>query len=143
MSQDLPVAGHIVIPGKDLSSGAVRSSGPGGQNVNKVATKVFLRFDLEGSRALDEQVKARLRRLARKRIDAEGRLVITSQLTRNQARNLQDAKEKLARLVARALSPPKPRKPTRPTAASKKRRLQEKRRQSEKKARRTRVKESE
>jgi ribosome-associated protein len=136
---DLFVAPGVVIPSVDLSWTAVRSGGPGGQNVNKVASKVELRFDLPGSGALSPEVKARLRRLAAGRLDADGKILIVSQVTRAQPQNLEDARERLAQLVRAALRPPKRRKPTRPTRASKERRLGEKRKQSDKKrTRRTR-----
>ncbi|MEB2311787.1 MAG: alternative ribosome rescue aminoacyl-tRNA hydrolase ArfB [Polyangiaceae bacterium] len=133
MTSALTVTSRIVIPEAELEWSAVRASGPGGQNVNKVASKVELRFDLARSRALPSAVKARLAELAEGRLDADGRLLITSQKTRDQSRNLDDAREKLAELVRRALVPPRPRRPTRPTRASKLRRLDDKRRQSEKK----------
>jgi ribosome-associated protein len=133
MAEPLVVRGDVVIPGADLEWRAVRSSGPGGQNVNKVASKVELRFDVAGTRALAEDVKARLRVLARGRFDAAGRLVVTSQKTRAQEQNLEDARERLRALVAEALVPPKRRRPTRPTASSRRRRVDDKRRQSEKK----------
>ncbi|MBW2527223.1 MAG: aminoacyl-tRNA hydrolase [Deltaproteobacteria bacterium] len=139
MPSDLHIRGALVIPGDDLSWRAVRSSGPGGQNVNKVSTKVELRFDLAGTRALPGPVKARLRRLARGRIDADGRVLITSQLTRNRVQNLQDARSKLADLIRRALVAPKRRRPTRRTRASERRRLDDKRRQSDKKQRRQKL----
>jgi ribosome-associated protein len=130
---DLFVAPGVILPGSDLSWTAVRSGGPGGQNVNKVASKVELRFDLPGTDALSPDVKARLRRLAAGRLDADGRILIVSQVTRAQPQNLEDARERLAALVRAALRPPKRRRKTRPTRASKERRLGEKRKHSEKK----------
>jgi ribosome-associated protein len=134
MSEPLIILGTVVIPSADLSWTAVRASGPGGQNVNKVASKVELRFDLDASRALSHDVKARLRQLAGSRIDATGHLLLTSQLTRDQSRNLEDARSKLADLVRSALTAPRKRKPTRPSLGSKRRRLEHKRKQGEKKA---------
>ena len=133
MQADLFVASRVIIPGAELSATAVRASGPGGQNVNKVSTKVELRFDLRQSSVLDPAAKGRLRSLAAGRLDADGRLVVVSQLTRSRERNLEDAREKLAELVRRALVPPAPRKKTRPSAARRRERLEGKRRHSEKK----------
>ena len=136
--RSLRVDSRVTLPAADLAARAVRASGPGGQNVNKVASKVELRFDLPGTRALDAGVKARLAALARGRLDADGRIVVTSQAQRDQPQNLEDARAKLAVLVARALVPPRPRKPTRPTAAARERRLDAKsRRGATKRARRT------
>ena len=122
-----------MIPSADLSWSAATSSGPGGQNVNKVATKVDLRFDLEGTTALRAEVKGRLRRTAANRLDKEGRIQITSQATRDQSRNLEDAREKLAALIRSALHPPKKRKKTRPSRGAKERRLKAKKQRSERK----------
>lgn len=133
MAEALVIRGSIVIPAEELEWKAARSSGPGGQNVNRVATKVELRFDLAGTRVLDAATRARLRRNAAARLDAEGRLVITSQSTRSQAQNLELAREKLAELIRAALVAPKRRKATRPTRASKERRLSAKRKTSDKK----------
>ena len=139
MSEPLFVDRRVTIPGDQLEWRAVRSSGPGGQNVNKVASKVELRFDLPGSEALTPAVKARLARLCKGRLDADGWLRIVDQSTRDQRRNLDAAREKLAELVRRALSPPKARKRTSPSAASRRRRLEQKRLQSGKKRSRARV----
>lgn len=122
----LPVNQRITLPARDLSWSAVRASGAGGQNVNKVASKVELRFDLPATTALDGPVKTRLARLARNRLDADGRIVIVRQRHRDQARNLEDAREALAELVRAALVRPKKRRPTRPSRASKERRLEAK-----------------
>jgi len=138
MAADLPITEHLVIPGDELTVSATRSSGPGGQNVNKVATRIELRFDLAGSEALSDGVKARLRERHAGRLDAEGRLILTSQATRNRLRNLTDARRRLAELIRDALTPPKPRKATRPSRAAKRRRLDAKRRHAEKKRARQR-----
>lgn len=132
-AEGLLIRPGLVLPERELTVRAVRSSGPGGQNVNRVSTKVELSFDLPGSTALDAPVKARLRRLAAGRLDAEGRVLVTSQATRSQAQNLEDARDKLKALVLAALVVPKRRRATKPTRASKERRLDSKRRQSQKK----------
>jgi ribosome-associated protein len=128
--------GPVTIPASDLDWTAVRASGPGGQNVNKVASKIVLRFDLKGTRALDEETKARLTRIAGSRVDKDGALIVTSQKTRDQPLNLIDARAKLASLILQALVRETPRRPTKPTRSSKRRRLDEKRKHSEKKSQR-------
>jgi len=130
MSSDLIIDERLVIPGEDITTTAVHASGPGGQNVNKVATKVELRFDLEGTTALRPDVKVRLREIARGRLDADGKIILTSQKTRNRIRNLADARLRLADLIREALVPPKPRHATRPTRGSQIRRVDEKKRRS-------------
>ena len=133
------VVAHVVIPEAELRWTAVRASGPGGQNVNKVASKVDLRFDFEQSEALSDEVKARLRVKAAARLDAEGQIQITSQLTRNQHDNLADAREKLATLLRLALTAPEARRKTKPSRAKKARRVAEKRVHAAKKQNRGRV----
>src|ERR1700704_5966774 len=115
MSEPLPVSQALIIPADELRWTSVRSSGPGGQNVNKVSSKVELRFDFERSRVLDAETKARLRALARTRLDAEGQILIVSQATRDRQRNLEDARAKLGEVVLRACVRPKRRRPTRPS----------------------------
>jgi ribosome-associated protein len=133
VNSDLEVAAGLVIPAAALPWKAVRSGGPGGQNVNKVATKVELRFDFASFSGLSAAVKARLRILARGQLDAEGSLLVTSQLTRSQSQNLALARSQVAALVRAALVVPKRRRPTKPTKASKARRLDQKRKTSDKK----------
>ncbi len=130
---------HLVIPEAELRWTAVRASGPGGQNVNKVASKVDLRFDFEQSDALTGELKARIRASAVARLDAEGKLHITSQLTRNQPDNLEDARQKLAEILRAALVTPKRRRKTKPSRAKKAARVAEKRVHAQKKQSRGRV----
>jgi ribosome-associated protein len=133
MSEPLPVSQSLIIPADELRWTSVRSSGPGGQNVNKVSSKVELRFDFERSRVLDLETKARLRSIARARLDAEGQILIVSQATRDRQRNLEDARAKLGELVLRALVRPKRRRPTRPSFGATQTRLREKRQHSDRK----------
>jgi ribosome-associated protein len=112
------------IPDSDLRVAVMRSGGPGGQNVNKVATAVQLRYDLAGSLALAPRVKTRLRALAGHRLTDEGSILIVAREHRSQEQNRREAEERLADLVKRALVEPKLRRATRPTKASKERRLQ-------------------
>jgi ribosome-associated protein len=125
----LPIASGLDIPDNELSVTFVRASGPGGQNVNKVASAVQLRFDLGRSVVLDEAVKARLRRLAGQALTADGTILIIARNHRTQEANRRAAEERLAELIRRALTAPRPRKATRPTAASRERRLEHKARQ--------------
>lgn len=137
MIEPLQINDYLTIPASDMQWIAVRGSGPGGQNVNKVASKVELRFDLAGTTVLSPDVRERLRSLAGSRLDADGRIVITCQQSRDQRHNLEEALQKLRALVLKALTPPKRRRPTRPTRGSQERRLAGKRVHSEKKRRRS------
>ena len=122
----LHVTPDIAIEDWELTEQFVRASGPGGQNVNKVSTAVELRFEAARSPNLSPAVKARLRRLAGRRWTAEGAIVLQVAETRSQARNREIARERLAELVARAAVEPKRRRPTRPTLASQRRRVEAK-----------------
>ncbi len=131
------VTDHVFVPETALTMTASRASGPGGQNVNKVASKIDLRVDLSAITGMNEDARARLAAKVHTRVDAEGKLQITSQKTRDQAKNIADAHEKLRILITAALVVPKPRKPTRPTRGSVERRLGEKKRTGERKKGRT------
>jgi ribosome-associated protein len=122
----LRVTAHIAIGEEELEERFIQASGPGGQNVNKVATAVQLRFDVANSPSLPADVRNRLVALAGRRMSRDGVLVLLAQRHRSQERNRADARERLVELIRRAARPNKPRIATRPTAASRERRLEAK-----------------
>jgi ribosome-associated protein len=119
-------AGDLLIDESEIVESFVRASGPGGQNVNKVASAVELRFDARRSPSLPDAVATKLMRLAGSRLTQDGVIVIFAQRFSSQLRNREDARERLAALIAKAQEREKPRRATRPTAASKARRLEQK-----------------
>jgi ribosome-associated protein len=135
----LIVSPTVVVPDADLIFSAIRSPGPGGQNVNKVATAVQMRFDLHNTQALDGAVKQRLRARAGHRLNEDGTLLIVARAHRSQERNRAEAMERLRELILASLEPPRPRKATRPTRAAKERRLVGKAHQQRRKILRGRV----
>ena len=131
------VTRSITIDESELAERFILASGPGGQNVNKVATAVELRFDVMRSQSLPEAVRERLVVLAGKRLSTAGVLVIAAQRFRSQARNREDARERLSTLIREAATPPKLRRATRPTRAAKRRRVDDKRQQGARKRERS------
>ena len=139
MPEAITVTAQVHVPGSALTVRAVRSSGPGGQNVNKVASRVELLVDLSRIEGLSEGARQRLAALPPSRRAADGRLLVTSQRTRDQSRNLEDARAKVRALVARALVEPLERRATRPTAASRRARRRVKERLAQRKRARSRI----
>ncbi|HMQ51073.1 MAG TPA: alternative ribosome rescue aminoacyl-tRNA hydrolase ArfB [Anaerolineae bacterium] len=127
----IEVTSKLAIDEDELQIEASRSSGPGGQNVNKVATAIQLRFDVTGSKNLPPEVKERLIRLAGQRMTKEGVLLIEARRFRTQERNRQDALERLIELIRRAAKRPSPRRPTKPSSASQAKRRAEKQQRSQ------------
>lgn len=130
----IPVTESILIPETELEWSYARSGGPGGQNVNKVESKALLRWAMAASPSVSLAVKDRIRTAHPSRVTVEGDLLVVSQRYRDQERNRLDCTEKLAELIRNALTPPKPRRPTKPTWGSKQRRLTDKKKQGERKA---------
>jgi ribosome-associated protein len=122
------ITDHISLDESELDESFIRSSGPGGQNVNKLATAVQLRFDVRHSPSLPNDVRARLERMAGSRLTRDGVLIITAQSHRTQERNRADALDRLTELIQAAAVRPIPRRPTKPTKASRRRRLDSKKR---------------
>jgi ribosome-associated protein len=139
VSDPIPVSREVVVPREAIRMRAVRSSGPGGQNVNKVSSKVELRIDIDAIRGLSPAARGRLHAIIGTRRDAEGHLVVTSQLTRDRSQNLEDARVKVRRLIERCLVEPRKRRATRPHTAARERRLAAKRLLGDRKRGRGRV----
>jgi len=136
--QDIVITPQLALPAWEVSEQFIRASGPGGQNVNKVATAVQLRWNVQRS-SLPADVKARFARRYSKRITTEGDIVVETSRHRSQALNRQDARQKLSEMIARVALPPRKRIRTRPTAGSVRRRLSAKKRRADLKALRGRV----
>ena len=141
MASDLTISRTRVLPGHSLTVTTARGSGPGGQHVNRTETKVQLQFDPRAVPWMDEPTRLRLLALAGQRADKDGKILVSSQEHREQLQNLEAAREKLKELVLKALVRPKRRIATKPTRASQKRRVDEKKRHAKTKQQRGRVRE--
>ena len=131
MSDDLAIDPRLTIPASELSWQASRSSGPGGQHVNTADTRIQVRWSVRDSAVLSDFQRSRLLVALATRLTGEGEIILASDAHRSQRRNREDVAQRLAQLVREALVPPKPRKKTRPTKASRQRRLQDKKRRSQ------------
>jgi ribosome-associated protein len=131
MADDLVITSRVTLPAAELEYTASRASGPGGQHVNTADTRIQLRWNLEASTALSDVQKDRVRRALASRLTADGDLVLASDSHRSQRRNRDEVTQRLASLLREALRPPKPRKKTKPTRASRERRLQDKKRRAQ------------
>jgi ribosome-associated protein len=138
LTTPLRINSRITIPSNELRFTFVRSSGPGGQNVNKVNSKVQLRWSVRASRALSDEARGRIFTRLKSRVTERGELVLSSQRFRDQAKNILDCRAKLRDLIAAAAAPPKRRKVTKPPRSASEARLRDKRAKAEKKRRRTR-----
>ena len=136
MARPLVINRQYTIPAKELSLTFARSAGPGGQNVNKVNSKALLRWDFRSNQTLPEDVRVRFQRLYEHRINQSGEVLLASDRHRDQPRNIEDCYNRLRQLIAAVLTPPAPRKKTRPSRGAVERRLQSKRQSSQRKARR-------
>ena len=130
------ISDTITLDENEVQLDFIRASGPGGQNVNKVSSAVQLRFNVAESPAFNDAIRERLKKIAGKRLTADGILIIKAQRYRSQEQNRQDAIDRLVEMIQKAIEVPKPRRATRPTAASKKRRLTTKRHRGDLKRRR-------
>lgn len=130
----LPITSRIIVPDEELQFSFARSGGPGGQNVNKVNSKATLRWNPSASAALPEDVRGRFLQTYANRLTNDGEVIITSQESRDQPKNIAICLEKLRQMVLQVLVPPKKRRPTKPTKGSQRRRLNDKKQRSEVKA---------
>jgi ribosome-associated protein len=130
----MEITDSIQVPDGELIFTFARSGGPGGQNVNKVASKAILHWDLAANVSLPSHVRERLRARQRRRVTNEGELVIQGQRFRDQARNIEDCRDRLREMILDALAAPKPRRPTKPSRGSRERRIAAKKQQAQRKA---------
>lgn len=139
MADELKINGTLAIPLEEIRISAIRSQGAGGQNVNKVSTAIHLRFDINASKALSDELKARLLQLPDRRISNSGIVVMKSQSARSQEKNRADALQKLATLIRKATVRPRKRKPTGPSKAAREKRIDEKTQRGRLKQMRSRI----